>query len=84
MNKALLTSNHNEWEISQELFEVLNAEFSFDLDPYANHENAKCKLYNTKEENGLSKLWHEVAGNVFMNPPYGRKISRWIMLTLKA
>ena len=78
MNKALLSSNHNEWETPQELYDALNAEFGFDLDPCATHENAKCKLYYTKDEDGLSRPWHKVAGTVFMNPPYGREIGRWI------
>jgi len=78
MNNALLTSNHNEWETPQELYDALNAEFGFELDPCATHENAKCKLYYTKAEDGLSKPWHKVAGTVFMNPPYGREIGRWI------
>jgi hypothetical protein len=43
----------------------LDAEFHFDFDP--------CP---TKPlENGLESAW----GNVnFVNPPYGRKISKWI------
>jgi len=78
MHNALLTSNHYEWETPQELFDILNAEFGFDLDPCATHENAKCDFYFTKEENGLSIPWHKVANTVFMNPPYGREIGKWV------
>lgn len=66
----------NEWSTPQNVFDKLNKEFNFTLDPCATDENAKCGLYYTKEDNGLSKNW---GGHVvFMNPPYGREISKWI------
>lgn len=60
----------------QPLFDSLNSEFNFTLDPCATSENAKCAIYFTKEQDGLSQFW---AGHtVFMNPPYGRAIRRWM------
>ena len=65
-----------EWETPQALFEELNRIFGgFTLDPYATAENAKCARYFTREDDGLTQPW---SGKVFMNPPYGREIGRWV------
>ena len=66
----------DEWETPQELFDELDKEFDFDLDPCCTYQNKKCAGYNTKEENGLRQPWY---GNVFMNPPYSRgNIDKWV------
>lgn len=77
INKALFTSKSEEWETPQEFFDELDEEFSFDLDPCATHKNAKCSLYYTKTYNGLKASW-SWAVSIFMNPPYGREIGRWV------
>lgn len=59
----------------QEFFDKLNAEFDFTLDVCATSENAKCEIYYTKQDDGLKQAWR---GNVWMNPPYGREIGRWM------
>jgi len=69
-------SKSNEWETPQELFNKLDREFHFTLDPCATKENTKCKNYYTIEDDGLSKSWH--GETVFMNPPYGRQIGKWV------
>ena len=64
------------WSTPQATFDYLNDKFEFTLDPCAMPDNAKCKKYYTKEDDGLSKSW---AGEVvFMNPPYGREIGLWM------
>lgn len=70
------SSKSNEWATPQNLFDELNDEFYFTLDPCATDENAKCSKYFTIEDNGLSKDWSNDV--VFMNPPYGREIKKWI------
>tara|TARA_R100000664_G_scaffold10429_2_gene17232 strand:+ start:632 stop:1147 length:516 start_codon:yes stop_codon:yes gene_type:complete len=70
------TSKKDDWETPQALFDKLNNIYKFTLDPCATHENAKCKKYYTKEDNGLSKDWGGEI--VFMNPPYGRDIKIWV------
>ena len=57
INSGLFSSNSNEWATPKNFFEELNKEFNFTLDPCATKENAKCKKYFTKEENGLIKKW---------------------------
>ena len=70
-------SQTDEWSTPQDLFDRLNAEFGpFDLDPCATANNAKCARFFTREDDGLSLLWN--ASRIFMNPPYGRAIGKWM------
>ena len=75
VNAGLFTSTTDEWPTPQDLYDTLHAEFGFDLDPCADHSNAKCPRYFTRDDDGLTQNW---AGTVFMNPPYGREMKRWI------
>lgn len=75
MNAGLFTSNTPEWATPISFFRLLDAEFSFELDVCATHENAKCARYYTLEQDGLAQPW---VGRCWMNPPYGRKIGRWV------
>ncbi|KKK96190.1 hypothetical protein LCGC14_2665220 [marine sediment metagenome] len=76
LNRSLFSSASGEWETPQGVFDALNAEFGpFDLDPCATPENAKCPNFYTQESDGLLQPWR---GRVFVNPPYGRAIGRWI------
>ena len=69
------SSRTEEWGTPQDLFDKLNDEFGFTLDPCASKENHKCDKYFTIKDDGLSQDW---GGVVFMNPPYGREIKFWI------
>lgn len=75
MNKVHFSSKTPEWETPWELFLELDTEFHFTLDPCATEENAKCDIFYTQEDNGLSLPWF---GRVFCNPPYGRVIAEWV------
>lgn len=57
VNKALLSSNKDDWCTPQALFDELDREFHFDLDAAASDNNAKCKRYFTKETDGLHNSW---------------------------
>jgi phage N-6-adenine-methyltransferase len=65
------------WATPQDFFDELDHEYDFQLDPYATPSNAKCDTYFTEDDDGLSKSWHEY-GTIFMNPPYGRVIGKWV------
>jgi phage N-6-adenine-methyltransferase len=69
-------SRSNEWPTPQWLFDDLNREFCFTLDPCSTHANAKCARHFTSDENGLAQDWSRDV--VFMNPPYGRQIGLWM------
>jgi len=68
------TWKSTEWETPQELFNELDKEFHFNLDPCASIDNYKCLEYYTKEDNGLNKEWR---GSVFINPPFD-EVDRWV------
>jgi len=76
MNKILFSSDKEDWETPQDFFDNLNNEFHFTLDPCASKYNHKCDKYFTTKENGLDQDWSN--NIVFCNPPYGRKIYKWI------
>lgn len=74
--KGVFSSQTDEWATPQWLFDELDAEFHFDLDPCATNENHKCAKYYTKADDGLTKNWG--GWSVFCNPPYGRQIGKWV------
>ena len=76
INDALYASNSEEWATPQALFDELNREFHFTLDPCATPQNAKCAHFYTRKENGLVKSWR--GETVFCNPPYGRGVNEWV------
>jgi len=77
VNRKLMFSNvNNAWCTPQDFFNKLNAEFNFNLDPCATEKSAKCKKFFTAVEDGLKQDWGE--HNVFVNPPYGRQIGKWV------
>ena len=56
----------------------------FDLDPCACSDPRPwetASVHYTREDNGLMKPWH---GRVWMNPPYGRAIGKWIKKAYEA
>ena len=70
------SSKTPEWATPQDVFDKLNIEFRFTLDPAATKKNAKCKRFYTTKENGLKQPWKDE--RVFVNPPYGRVIGAWV------
>ena len=79
--EVMFSSKSAEHATPQDLYDALNTEFGFTLDPCATHENAKCDVYFTEAEDGLKQDWVRAAngGAVWMNPPYGRGIVNWIV-----
>jgi site-specific DNA-methyltransferase (adenine-specific) len=82
INNGMMSSKTNEWSTPQNIFDDLDQEFHFTLDPCCTHENAKCEKHYTITENGLIQDWSKDI--VFMNPPYGRKIGHWIKKAYEA
>lgn len=73
---VMYTRNSDEWETPSWLFDALDCEFLFTLDPCATDQNHKCDQYFTKDDDGLSLPWKKE--RVFCNPPYGRQIGKWV------
>lgn len=76
ISNSLYSSASCEWATPQNLFNELDEEFHFTLDPCSTDENAKCEKHFTKEQDGLKQDW--TGETVFCNPPYGRDIWRWV------
>ena len=76
LNESLFSSKKMNWGTPQKLFDTLNEEFHFTLDPCADDFNHKCEKYYTEVDDGLSKDWG--TETVFCNPPYGREIGKWV------
>lgn len=63
------------WATPQWLFDALDREFGFTLDPCSDGANAKCERFFTTAENGLLRDWGR--DTVFMNPPYS-DVGDWV------
>lgn len=72
----MFSSKSAEWETPKWLFDKLDAEFNFTLDPCSTDENHLCDKYYTIKDNGLAQDWSGEV--VFVNPPYGRAIGKWV------
>ena len=73
---ALFNSTTDLWATPPELFAELARRFGpFDLDVCATADNAKCPRFFTPDQDGLQQPWH---GRCWMNPPYGKRIAKWI------
>lgn len=57
LTRGLTSSNTDDWATPQALFDKLDAVFHFTLDVCASKDNAKCKKYYTKEQDGLKQDW---------------------------
>ena len=56
-NTVMFSSNSDEWSTPQAVFDELNQEFEFNLDPCSTEENHKTPFYFTQESDGLSQNW---------------------------
>jgi len=80
--KCLYSSVSDLYSSPPELFEELDRRFGpLTLDVCALPENAKCPSFYTPEQDGLEQPW---TGRCWCNPPYGRKIRRWLLKAVKS
>jgi len=63
---------NDEWETQDDLYQVLDNEFSFDFDLCANKENAKTSAYSSDIEDFVICTDVHLYDNYWMNPPYSR------------
>lgn len=75
------SSNKEDWPTPPEIFEPLQKRYRLERDVCASPENAKLPLFWTKEDDALSKPWD---GRLWMNPPYGRDIGKWLKKAFEA
>ncbi len=80
-NRGLFSSARGDWETPQELFDELNEEFDFDLDVCATSHDTKCPVFIAPRADALSQHWgpqRAEGWTVWCNPPYGRRIGKWV------
>jgi phage N-6-adenine-methyltransferase len=76
INKGMLSSTTDQWATPQDFFNKINLQYGpFDVDVCANTTNAKCPVFFDKNKDGLKQKW---VGKCWMNPPYGKDISKWM------
>ena len=75
-NKHWFSSETDEWYTPRDFYAELHKKYSFTLDPCALDSSALCDKYYTPKDDGLIQDWDGEV--VFMNPPYGRDIGKWM------
>jgi phage N-6-adenine-methyltransferase len=80
--KCLYSSASDLYSSPPDLFRELDRRFGpLTLDVCALPENAKCPNFYTPEQDGLKQPW---TGRCWCNPPYGRKIRKWLLKAVKS
>ena len=76
-NAALFTSDKQDWETPDYLFDFFNNIYNFTIDVCADDQNHKCAKYYTIQTNGLAQDWSKDI--CWMNPPYEKsQLKQWI------
>lgn len=78
MNEVHFSSKSNEWHTPDWLYKQLDDEFHFDLDAASTDENAKCPKHFTEKDDALGQDWAAAGKTVWLNPPYGRLIGKFV------
>ena len=55
--EVMFSSKSDEWATPQAIFDELDKEFYFNLDPCSTDENHKTPRYYTAKDDGLVKNW---------------------------
>jgi len=78
--RGTISSERQDWATPIQLLAFLKREFEFRLDVCATAASAKAPKYFNRAEDGLEMDWLQVSVGepIWMNPPYGREIGKWI------
>ncbi len=75
ISRVIFSHSSDEWETPQDIFDALDKEFHFTLDPCSTDDNAKCSYHFTEKDDGLKLSWGGEI--VFCNPPYSN-VTKWV------
>lgn len=67
----MVSTGRDLYETPPYIYNKLDFEFHFTLDPCCVPETAKCSKYYTPKDDGLAQDWE--GETVFCNPPYSKK-----------
>jgi len=74
---VMFSSKDLGWNTPKQLFDELNEEWSFTLDPCTTKDNPLgTENFYTKDDDGLKQSWSNQ--RVFVNPEYGREYPKWV------
>ena len=82
-HKCIWSHKSDEWITPTYIYQKLDSEFHFKLDPCTISSNPlNTSVFYTKEDNGLEKPW---INPTFVNPPYGGGMQhvKWIDKAIK-
>jgi phage N-6-adenine-methyltransferase len=76
MNQSLFTTKSDQWNTPAHIVDVVREVFGgrISLDPCTSVDNPTDAL-DFYTDGGLEKQWW---GDVYVNPPYGRQIGKWV------
>ena len=80
LSRVLFSSASNHWATPRAVYDALNAEFRFTLDPCPLDDSATAGA-SLWGKDGLTRLW--AGERVFCNPPYS-DIGPWVAKALEA
>ena len=75
INSSWYSHSTDVWGTPQSVFDKLDSEFHFTLDPCAIESNAKCGHFYSPEQDGLKQDWGGEI--VFCNPPFSQ-MAKWV------
>lgn len=76
VSQILFSHKSDEHITPQGLYDELNAQYNFELDPATTEDNVLgTKYFYTKSNDGLNQSWENV--NTFINPPYS-ETAKWV------
>jgi phage N-6-adenine-methyltransferase len=74
---AMHSSESVEWNTPLSVFDPLDDQYHFDLDPCSDGTNARCGRFFTAKQDGVKQVWN--ANAVWLNPPYARGVTgKWM------
>jgi phage N-6-adenine-methyltransferase len=77
INRGMFTSQTDEWATPESFMAVIRQRWPrFDLDACALAVSTKAERFYSPEDDGLAQPWD--ADLIWMNPPYGRSIGKWV------
>lgn len=78
VNKAMMSSEKENWQTPNEVFWPLDEVFHFDLDAAASLGESRCPIWIDKDDDCNVVEWgaYGPASAIWCNPPYGKFLSR--------
>jgi site-specific DNA-methyltransferase (adenine-specific) len=82
-----MSSVKMDWATPQAFVDNVCGKYGADLDACATEANKKADLFISPEQNSLTTSWCNVLdadfGTVWVNPPYGRELPKWVDKCMK-